>query len=135
MRGSAVVALFAAVAVVALGPGIAAGGVAAASPAGSANWGRAVGAPGATLGAGENAAVRSVSCSAAGDCTAAGDYGGDAFVVSQVRVSCSSAGNCSASGEYADRSGREQAFVVSQVRGTWGEAIKLPGTGALGSAG
>jgi hypothetical protein len=50
-------------------------------------------------------------------------------------VSCSSAGNCSASGEYADRSGREQAFVASQVRGTWREAIKVPGTGALGSAG
>src|SRR5690349_15775916 len=46
-------------------------------------------------------------------------------------VSCASAGNCSAGGQYMDSSGRRQALVVSQVSGTWGTAIEVPGTAAL----
>ena len=46
-------------------------------------------------------------------------------------VSCAAAGNCSAGGSYFDSSGRSQAFVVSQVKGTWGTAMEVPGTAAL----
>ena len=95
------------------------------------------------LNAGGDASVGSVSCALAGNCAAGGSYAdgsrrGQAFVVSErngtwgkaievpgsgilnkggsgeVRsVSCRSAGNCSAGGTYTDRSGRLQAFVVS----------------------
>ena len=49
--------------------------------------------------------------------TAALNRGGIAEITS---VSCASAGNCSAGGHYADSSGHQQAFVVSQINGTWG---------------
>jgi hypothetical protein len=125
-------------------------------------WGRAIEVPGtAALGA-LPLSVSSVSCSSAGNCAAAGYYDTtareQAFVVSQVNgrwgqaikvpgtaalgagggaeassVSCSPAGTCTATVDYTDRSGREQAFVVSEVKGRWGEAIKVPGTGTLGT--
>jgi len=47
-------------------------------------------------------------------------------------VSCTSAGNCGAGGFYGDSSS-SQAFVVSEVNGTWGEAIQVPGTAIVGS--
>jgi hypothetical protein len=46
-------------------------------------------------------------------------------------ISCASAGNCSAGGYYTDGGGNTQAFVVSEVNGTWGTAIEVPGTGSL----
>src|SRR5260370_25275225 len=49
-------------------------------------------------------------------------------------VSCSSPGNCSAGGWYTDRFRRTQAFVVSEVKGTWHTAIEVPGTAALNKA-
>jgi hypothetical protein len=63
---------------------------------------------------------------------AALNTGGTAGVGS---VSCASAGNCSAGGTYQDRSGRQQAFVASQVRGTWGKADEVPGTATLNTGG
>jgi hypothetical protein len=60
--------------------------------------------------------------------TAALNAGGNAAVDS---VSCTSAGNCSAGGSYKDSSGHQQAFVVSQINGTWGKAKEVPGTSAL----
>ena len=54
--------------------------------------------------------------------------GGVAGVAS---VSCSSAGNCVAGGSYSVRSSSApyfRAFVVSEVNGTWGHAIEVPGT-------
>src|SRR6516165_9157576 len=109
-------------------------------------WGTAKEVPGtATLNAGGSAAVWSVSCASAGNCSAGGGYTdssghGQALVVSQVggtwgtakevpgtaplntggsagvgSVSCASAGNCSAGGSYTDSSGGFQALVVSQV--------------------
>ena len=63
---------------------------------------------------------------------AALNTGGDALVGS---VSCASAGNCSAGGFYTDSSGHQQAFVASQVNGTWGTAKEVPGTAALNSGG
>ena len=64
--------------------------------------------------------------------TAALNRGGSADITS---VSCGSAGNCSAGGDYRDSSGNRQAFVVSQVNGTWGTAIEVPGTAALNKDG
>jgi hypothetical protein len=107
-----------------------------------------------------NAQIGVVSCASAGNCSAGGYHvestGFQAMVVSEVHgtwgkarqvpglaalnkggvaeifsVSCASAGNCSAGGPYEDGSPRAQAFVVSQVHGTWGKAIEVPGTAAL----
>ena len=64
--------------------------------------------------------------------TAALNRGGQAAIAS---VSCASAGNCSAGGFYLDSSSRQQAFVVSQTGGTWGTAIEVPGTAALNRGG
>jgi hypothetical protein len=50
-------------------------------------------------------------------------------------VSCASAGNCGAGGDYADSSGNRQAFVVSEVNGTWHAATEVPGTAALNKGG
>jgi hypothetical protein len=63
---------------------------------------------------------------------AALDKGQDSQVTA---VSCASPGNCTAGGVYSrgntiDVQG-ESVFVVSQVRGRWGQARPLPGFGAL----
>lgn len=50
-------------------------------------------------------------------------------------VSCASAGNCGASGFYSLRSGGLEAFVVSEVNGTWHTAIEVPGTATLNKGG
>jgi hypothetical protein len=111
------------------------------------------------------AQLASVSCGSAGNCAAVGSYTdgsghGQAFVVSETNgkwhraievpgsgilnaggaakatsVSCASAGSCAAAGSYTDGSGHGQAFVVSQTNGTWGKAIKVPGTGGLNKLG
>jgi hypothetical protein len=107
----------------------------------------------------------SLSCPAAGDCVAGGNYfrglgGAAAFVVSERNghwgkaievpgtaalnangfaevdsVSCPSAGNCGASGYYSPRVGGAAAFVVSERNGHWGKAIEAPGTAALNAGG
>src|SRR5215475_10875868 len=56
---------------------------------------------------------------------AALNQGGYALVNS---VSCSSPGNCSAGGWYTDSGGGTQAFIVSEIKGTWQTAIEVPGT-------
>jgi hypothetical protein len=119
----------------------------------------------AILNAGGSAAVFSVSCGSADNCVAGGYYRDgsgrfQAFVVRETdgkwrraievprsgflnagggaavdSVSCPSAGNCAAVGSYTDGSGRAQAFVFSQVNGTWGTAIKVPGFGTLNKQG
>jgi hypothetical protein len=118
-----------------------------------------------TLNTGGNDAINSLSCASASNCSAAGSYTDSsghtqAFAVSQVNgtwgaaeevpgtatlntggtaavsgVSCASAGNCSAAGSYTDSSGHTQAFVVSQVNGTWGAAEEVPGTATLNTGG
>src|SRR5215471_2416641 len=52
-------------------------------------------------------------------------------------VSCASAGNCAAGGFYTElgNPGHFQAFVVSEINGTWGKAIEVPGSGALNAGG
>jgi D-alanine-D-alanine ligase-like ATP-grasp enzyme len=120
-------------------------------------WDKAEEVPGtATLNAGGEAFLQSVSCASAGNCSAGGSYTDSsfqnhAFVVSQVggrwgkaeevpgtsaganlvSVSCASAGNCSAGGYYTDSSGNGHAFVVSEVRGKWGTAKEVHGTAAV----
>ena len=107
------------------------------------SWRKAEQVPGtATLNAGGNAQLNSLSCRSAGDCAAGGFYKDSsghtqAFVVDEVNgswrdaeqvpgtttlnaggnaqlnpLSCTSAGVCAAGGFYLDRSGQQQAFVV-----------------------
>ncbi len=144
----------------------AAGGARDAATGGS--WGKAREVPGiAALNEGQNAKLPSVSCASAGNCSAGGYYAGgtngdspEAFVATEVKgtwqeaeevpgtaalnvggeaevtsVSCASAGDCSAGGFYTDGSGYLQAFVASEVSGTWQEAEEVPGTAALNVGG
>jgi hypothetical protein len=115
----------------------------------------------APLNAGGTASIDTISCPTAGNCSAGGDYTDNvghvqAFVVDEVRgtwghalevpgtaalnvdgnalvdsISCPSAGNCLAGGGYKDGSAAFQAFVDSEVNGTWGTAIEVPGSAAL----
>jgi hypothetical protein len=57
--------------------------------------------------------------------------GGGAEVLS---VSCASAGNCAVGGGYTDSSGGPQGFVASERNGVWGQAIEVPGLGALNAS-
>jgi hypothetical protein len=50
---------------------------------------------------------------------------------SMAALACASPGNCAAGGYYTDHAKHEQAFVVSQVKGTWGRASIIPGLAAL----
>ena len=60
--------------------------------------------------------------------------GGDGAVTS---VSCRAAGYCTAGGYYLSglSGGKYQAFAVSEAKGVWGGAGELPGTGALNAGG
>lgn len=128
-------------------------------------WHKAVEVPGTAVLGKLSAQLNSVSCTTPGNCSAGGSYyvsdrRGQAFVVSETRgkwrgaisvpgvaglnpdgvagiseISCSSPGNCSAAGTYTDTSHNTRVFVVSEVRGTWGEAIQAPGTATLGRPG
>jgi len=40
-------------------------------------------------------------------------------------VSCASAGNCSAGGYYSVSSGNQQAFVINETNGAWGKATEV----------
>jgi hypothetical protein len=85
-------------------PGAAGGPAAAVRAAGS--WGRAIEVPGlGALNKGRNAGVLSVSCS--------------------------SPGNCAAGGFYTDGGRHQQGFVVGERNGRWGQAVEVPGLGAL----
>lgn len=125
-------------------------------------WGTAAEVPGsAALNTGGAAGIDAVSCATAGDCSAGGHYndgsGYQVFVVSEVNgvwgtaaevpgsaalnsgvgalssISCASPGNCAAGGRLGSLS-TEQAFVVSQVNGVWGNAVVVPGSAALNTA-
>ena len=63
--------------------------------------------------------------------TATFNTGGNAAVQS---MSCASAGNCSAGAGYQSSSG-QQAFVVSETNGSWAKAKEVPGTAALNAGG
>jgi hypothetical protein len=129
-------------------------------------WGSAAEVPGtATLNAGGYAAVNSVSCASAGNCSAGGYYedssgSAQAFVVSEINgswgtadavtpttalptsplpgidsVSCGAVGNCRAGGDYAGSGGRWQPMLVSESKNTWHAGKKVPGSGSLNQGG
>jgi virginiamycin B lyase len=50
-------------------------------------------------------------------------------------ISCASAGNCGAGGYYRDSHDDQQAFVVSEVNGSWGNAREVPNTQNLNGDG
>jgi hypothetical protein len=107
----------------------------------------------AALNTGGGAAISSVSCADAGNCSAGGYYSvssghQQAFVINQTNgtwgnatevaaalntlgpaavnlVSCAAAGNCSAGGYYTHSFHRQQAFVVNEMNGTWGQATEV----------
>ncbi len=125
------------------------------------HWGKAEEVPGtAKLNNGNTAWLYSLSCPSPGDCAATGQYGvrggSQAFVVNEVKrhwrkaeeipglarlnttdganaysISCASAGNCAAAGSYTGGSLVQQAFVVNERRGVWGDAKPIPGLRAL----
>jgi len=98
--------------VLACAPAAAAGALATGGGAAvvSGTWGTAKEVPGtARLNIGQNAAVLSVSCA--------------------------TPGNCSAGGYYTDGADHQQAFVVTQANGTWGNAKEVPGTAHLNTGG
>ena len=131
-------------------------------------WGNAIEIPGwQVLNTGGKAgSTFTISCAAAGSCSAGGSYTDgsnqlQAFVVDETNgtwgnaievpgtaalnvgnkvgevasISCSSAGNCSAGGTYANSSQAQEAFVVDETNGTWGNAIEVPGTATLNGGG
>jgi hypothetical protein len=60
--------------------------------------------------------------------TAALNAGGNAQIAA---LSCSSDGNCGAIGFYTVSANDTQAFVMNDVKGTWGSAVEIPGYAAL----
>jgi hypothetical protein len=124
-------------------------------------WGRAKAVPGLrALSPGGSDYEVSISCSRAGDCAARGNYLDaskvtQAFVVNEnkgvwgsafaipgmialnghhiselLSISCAARGECSAGGTYGTGS-HEQAFVIDETHGTWGDPIKIPGLTSL----
>ena len=118
----------------------------------------------AALNTDNEAELASVSCPAAGNCSAGGYYvmallfrrlwsarptapgaklrrcpaspPSTRVETTQITsVSCASAGNCSVGGYYLDGSRALQAFVVSQTSGKWGTAKQVPGLAALNKSG
>ena len=126
-------------------------------------WGKAIAVPGlAALNAGGQATVKEVSCAAAGNCAASGNYlnrGGQAFVVVERNgnwdkaieipglaaiskteaevdsVSCGAAGSCAAGGNYVDLRDHYHLYVAVERHGRWGQAIEIPGLRALSTGG
>jgi len=109
--------------------------------------------------------VAHVSCSSAGNCSATGYYipspdKYEVFVVNEVNgtwhtamnlpgiaalntggialpiaISCPAPGSCGVGGYYTGSGGGMQAFVASEINGTWHTATKVPGTAALNVTG
>jgi hypothetical protein len=50
-------------------------------------------------------------------------------------IACASGGNCAAGGFYTDRAGHDQAWIASEVGGTWHPAEEVPGTPRLDAGG
>ncbi len=127
-------------------------------------WHTPIEVPGtAALNHGGSAAVNSMSCTSAGNCSAVGSYRNNstqAFAVSEVNgiwhkaievpgiavlntggyaglasVSCAKPGNCTAGGYYLDNSNSYQSFTASEVNGIWHKAIEVPGTASIAPSG
>ena len=125
------------------------------------HWGKATEVPGSgALNTGGKAEILSLSCSSPGNCSAGGyfmtaSHHQEALIVLEKKgawgkamevpgsaklntgnraiiesVSCAKSADCSAVGYFQDAVG-QQAFVVSQRRGRWGTAAKVPGLSKL----
>ena len=108
--------------------------------------------------------VGSLSCPSAGNCGAAGSFkdlygnvvpmvatesngvwasgvevpgtGGFSSKGGSARaISCASAGNCTVGGAYVDGSVHDQPFVATEVSGSWGLALQIPGLASLNVGG
>jgi hypothetical protein len=127
------------------------------------SWGNAIPLPGLTaLSHGQPIDSESISCPSPGNCAVAGSYYSEAvvdksFVVSEThgtwrqvqpvrdhlragfditQVSCPSAGNCVAGGYgYPLNSNGNEALVVTQTHGRWGQAESVPGSAKHGGGG
>ena len=117
----------------------------------------------ANAGSNPVAGLNGISCSSAGNCTAAGFYA-DSSANNQAMVAietsgtwaqatevtapanarsdpgayldgiwCSSAGNCTAAGTYADSSGNSQAMTATETSGTWAQATEVTAPADAGS--
>lgn len=112
-----------------------------------------------TAGANPTATLLGISCSSAGNCTAAGTYmdataGQQDMVATETSgawaqatkitlpadaiagstatlggISCTSTGNCTIVGSYTDSSSHGQAMVAKETSGTWGQATKITAPG------
>lgn len=137
------------------GPATSAPGLAFVADESGGAWGRAQQVPGTVaLSDGGPAQVASVSCTSAGNCTAVGEAGDQAFIADETggtwqtaqavpglaalsafssnleSVSCASGGGCTAVG-YLNNSQvfgvvQQLPLVVSEQNGTWGNASALP---------
>jgi hypothetical protein len=122
-------------------------------------WGTPTAVPGlAALNADLVDSINAISCPAPGDCSAGGQYtdselSANAFVVNETNgtwgtatevktqihsnwitsISCPSSGNCVAGGvDNVDEDAlSSSAFIVTETRGTWGEAVPVPGIDKL----
>jgi hypothetical protein len=128
----------------------------AGKPAASGGWAKAVTVAGIAKSGGETSVI---SCASPGNCVAAGEFsaksGIKVFVLSQVRgtwgkprvlpgtaptsktggaaagIACPSAGRCVVVGSYTDAARHNQAFISSQVGGTWRQLSWVPGLAKL----
>ena len=119
--------------------------------------------PANALGSGQDIALGSVSCGAAGDCSAVGTYidssnatqgllvtesagawqpGTEASLPANAQsspfvrlgsVSCVSSGECTAVGRYADTGGNSQELWVTESSGTWGTGVEATPPANAGS--
>jgi len=115
----------------------------------------------AALNVNGGASTDALSCASAGNCSAAGTYSdakgtGQLFVANEINgtwrkaiqlpgtaalnkgnpdtgeMSCPAPGNCALAGWYGVGTyPAQQAFVASEVNGTWRKAIEVPGTATL----
>jgi hypothetical protein len=134
---------------------------ATAALAATVSWGHAIDVPGLRArNTGGYAQTTSISCAGAHTCAAGGEYFSDtgyyhAFVVDETNgawgkaveapgtaalnfyhaqvssISCASAGNCAAGGYYTDVNLAQQAFLMNETKGVWGNATQVPGVHTL----
>jgi hypothetical protein len=153
-RAAVLITSAAACCTLAVGTGMAAASAATAAPAG--HWGNARNVPGlGKLNAGGNTGVGLVSCTAPGNCTAAGGYSdsgkhghpfaadesggtwGKAVTIpapdpatttsSVISLSCSAPGNCVAGGTFSVTGTPDKGFVAGEENGTWDTARAASG--------
>jgi hypothetical protein len=129
-------------------------------------WGNAFEIPGtASLNAGGDGSVASISCPSTGNCAATGGYeasGGalEVWVASERRghwakatavrnypqlnvgndgevlaISCSAAGDCALGGDYMDVNDHSQGFLAPETGGHWAKAEEVPGISSLNAGG